>query len=286
MLYLVSQIVICLLIAALLGFAIGWWLRSLLCGARLKPVSRTRDECTARLATVQQERDSLRDQVQRLEYETQDLRAQILLLAQQPGAAKRPQTAAKPDRQPTTRAPETSPSAPQPQAPAPAEPAEPLASAEQSPVSATASAAEGHDKPPTQIEDYDVEEIAGVGKGYGKRLRAMHITTSQALLAQGATAEGRRKIAEAVGVDETTVRRWVSMADLMRVPGVMGPFAELLEATGVASIQDLASQSAHPLTARMRDLNAREHRAKIEPNVDMVRDWIAIAREIPRVIST
>jgi predicted flap endonuclease-1-like 5' DNA nuclease len=89
-----------------------------------------------------------------------------------------------------------------------------------------------------------LEEIEGVGAAYGQKLSAVGITTTDELLAKGATASGRKALAEQSGIGEGLILRWVNHADLYRVSGIGKQFAELLEAAGVDSVPELAQRVA------------------------------------------
>ncbi len=132
---------------------------------------------------------------------------------------------------------------------------------------------------------YEVEEIEGIGPGYGRRLRAIGISTTLDLLERGRDAEQRAAIAASLSrpdVDATVVGRWTSMADLMRVEGVMGQFAELIHFSGIQTVDELADQAAEALLARLSETNARENRVAALPNLQKVSQWISSARQIRR----
>ena len=48
-------------------------------------------------------------------------------------------------------------------------------------------------------------------------------------------------MAEATEIDEKLILKWVNHADLFRIKGVAGQFAELLEASGVDTVKELIS---------------------------------------------
>ena len=118
------------------------------------------------------------------------------------------------------------------------------------------------------------------GPGYGKLLRAMDITTTRDLLDKANTSALRQEIASAMKLQEFVIGKWVSMADLIRVKGVRGQFAELLEASAIISVQQLAQQDATVLTAKMEEVNAKEHRTRVNPSREIVSDWIEQAKSL------
>ena len=99
-----------------------------------------------------------------------------------------------------------------------------------------------------------VESIEGIGAGFGKRLKADGIGTTEALLELCATDDGVARVCKCVDLDETTARNWGTMADLMRIRGLGGQWAELMWRAGVTSVQDLAKREIGPLRERMREV--------------------------------
>ncbi len=128
---------------------------------------------------------------------------------------------------------------------------------------------------------YDITEIEGIGKGYGQKLNNIGINTTQDLLIKGQSSAGSAEIAGAVGnIEDSVVQKWLSMADLVNVPGVRGQFAELLEASGIDSAATLARQDASKLAAHMADVNSRENRTRTNPTLEMTTVWIENANKL------
>ena len=59
--------------------------------------------------------------------------------------------------------------------------------------------------------------------------------------------EDRKKLAESTGIDEHMILKWANHADLMRIKGIRGQFAELLEKVGVDTVKELANRNADNL---------------------------------------
>jgi predicted flap endonuclease-1-like 5' DNA nuclease len=129
-----------------------------------------------------------------------------------------------------------------------------------------------------------VEKIEGIGTGFGQRLREDGIDTTEKLLEACTTSEGVSRICECVDLDEDTVRNWGAMADLMRINGLGGQWAELMWRAGVMSVQDLASEEVAPLRARFREVNEREHRVAELPGENRVTKFIEQAKELEAVL--
>jgi len=130
----------------------------------------------------------------------------------------------------------------------------------------------------------DVETIEGIGKGYGKRLKEGGIHSVEDLLQVAATDAGVGRICTLTDEEPGVVHNWAIMADLMRIKGLGGQWAELLWRAGVTSVQDLAGRDASALMERMTRVNEEEHRVHELPGEGRVREFIAAAGALPRAI--
>ena len=134
------------------------------------------------------------------------------------------------------------------------------------------------------IPGYPIEDIEGIGEGFGHRLRAEGIDTTDKLLVALNEADGRRRVCAACEIDEKTARSWATMADLMRVPGIRGQWSELLWRCDVADVPSLGNQQAAALVEKMKAVNADEHRVHELPGERRVAHWIAEAARMPVVL--
>lgn len=128
---------------------------------------------------------------------------------------------------------------------------------------------------------YEIEEIEGIGKGFGARLRNIGINQTLDLLSKGHSIVGCNEIADKTQVETFVVKKWVTQADLLRLPGIRGKFAELLQASHIESVEALAKENATSLTQKMREINDRGHRSPLVPSAEMVSDWISSAQKTP-----
>lgn len=131
---------------------------------------------------------------------------------------------------------------------------------------------------------YDVQEIEGIGRVIGERLRGIGIGTTHALLQQCRESERRAEAARAAHVEESVMAQWVCAADLLRVAGINGQYAELLETSGIGSVQDLASADSEALHERLTRINAEQRRAPQLPRASEVAAWIDAATHLPRML--
>ncbi len=126
--------------------------------------------------------------------------------------------------------------------------------------------------------------IEGVGAAYETKLKEVGIGSIEALLKTGASKKGRKEIAEKTGIQEKTILTWVNHADLMRIKGVGGQYAELLEAAGVDTVPELAHRNAENLCEKMNEINAKKNLVRVPPTVKRVENWVAEAKGLGRMV--
>ena len=133
---------------------------------------------------------------------------------------------------------------------------------------------------PKDLRDYAIEDVRSIGKRCGQRLREINIETTLQLLKQAKTSAAVAEIGRHVNEKESLVRAWISTADLMRVPGIRGQFAEQLVLSGVLSVKQLAAQDAQELMAKNLEATAKNNHYYAKPSIDMVTVWIDAAKEL------
>ncbi len=132
---------------------------------------------------------------------------------------------------------------------------------------------------------YKIEEIEGIGPAYGKKLAAVGISTTGALLKSCCTAKGRKKVAEDSGVSESLLLKWANLSDLMRVSGIGKQFSELLEAAGVDTVKELRNRRPDNLALKMKEVNAKKRLTRATPSVSQISAWIRQAKILKPAIS-
>ena len=121
---------------------------------------------------------------------------------------------------------------------------------------------------------YKIEEIQGIGPSFAKKLAESKIMSTDNLLDRCGSNKGRKSVASETGINDAQLLKWANMADLMRVSGIGGQFAELLEASGVDTIKELATRNAENLAAKMREVNEQKNLANASPAASVVQRWI------------
>jgi predicted flap endonuclease-1-like 5' DNA nuclease len=128
-------------------------------------------------------------------------------------------------------------------------------------------------------------DIEGVGERYAQKLQEAGIQTTQALLDQGSSPQGRKQIAEKTGISEALILRWVNHVDLFRIQGVGEEYADLLEAAGIDTVPELAQRNPENLYQKLVATNQEKKRVRRLPDQARVSDWVEQAKQLPRVIT-
>lgn len=132
---------------------------------------------------------------------------------------------------------------------------------------------------------YNIEQIEGVGEAYAAKLEAAGVRTTDDLLTKCATKTGRKNLAEETGISEKLILKWTNHADLFRIKGVAGQFAELLEAAGVDTVKELRHRVAANLQPKLVEINDARNLCNRVPSVSEVERMIEQAKELPPVVT-
>ncbi|MBT8485986.1 MAG: DUF4332 domain-containing protein, partial [Phycisphaerae bacterium] len=100
------------------------------------------------------------------------------------------------------------------------------------------------------------------------------------LLSLCSDAKGRKATAEKAGVSESQLLKWANMADLMRVSGIGGEYAELLKASGVDTIKELRTRNAENLAEKAKQINEAKSLTRVVPSASVISGWISKAKEM------
>jgi predicted flap endonuclease-1-like 5' DNA nuclease len=130
-----------------------------------------------------------------------------------------------------------------------------------------------------------ITDIEGIGPVFQEKLAAADIKTVESLLEKGASKSGRKAIADASGIDEGKILDWVNMADLFRINGIAGEFAELLKAAGVDTVKELRTRNAENLHDALVKTNEEKSLTRVVPSLSKVEDFIEQAKELTPVVT-
>ena len=128
-------------------------------------------------------------------------------------------------------------------------------------------------------------KIEGIGEKYADKFKTIMVTTVEELLEKGATPKGRDEMSETTGISGHLILKWVNHADLFRIKGIGEEYADLLEASGVDTVPELAQRSPENLHARLIQENDKRKLVRQVPGLSQVKSWVEQAQNLPRVIS-
>lgn len=129
----------------------------------------------------------------------------------------------------------------------------------------------------------DIEDIEGIGPKFAQALAKAGVKSISDLRTAGKSAAGRQTIADKSGMKIENVTNWVKAADLLRINAMTPDWAELLVASGVDSVKELAQRDAGNLRATMEKTNTSGAKS-ISPNLpgaDQLAAFIAQAKGLP-----
>ena len=128
-------------------------------------------------------------------------------------------------------------------------------------------------------------DIEGIGPKYTAKLEAIGISTTEQLLEAGSTPKGRKDLVDKTDISSKLILNWVNRADLNRLKGVGEEYADLFEASGVDTVPELAQRNGSNLHAKMVEVNDAKSLVRRTPSESQVNDWVAQAKDLPRVIT-
>ena len=126
--------------------------------------------------------------------------------------------------------------------------------------------------------------IEGIGDMYAEKFAAIGIKTCEDFLLQGASKKGREELARKTGISDKLILKWINHADLIRINGIGGDYAELLEAAGVDSVPELATRKPENLFAKMVELNTGKKLVRKIPSQTSVISWVDQAKTMAKVV--
>ena len=129
-----------------------------------------------------------------------------------------------------------------------------------------------------------LDEVEGIGPSYAAKLSEHGLTTTEHLLEHGGSAAGRDALAEKSGISGKLILEWVNHADLCRIDGVGGEYADLLEAAGVDTVVELAARNPESLAETLQRVNEEKKLVRRAPTASEVTRWVEQAKGLPRAV--
>lgn len=129
-----------------------------------------------------------------------------------------------------------------------------------------------------------IDEIRSLDHKQATRLRKAGVRTTDALLRRAATRASRSQLSAETEIATADLLKWVNVADLMRIKGIGGEYAELLALCGVNTVRELRRRNGVTLTAKIMAVNGRKDLVRRLPTESMVETWIERAGDLEQVV--
>ena len=127
-------------------------------------------------------------------------------------------------------------------------------------------------------------EVRGITVDVSAKLKGKGLKDIDLYLEAVKTPKQRKELAKELGIDEKAVLELANRADLARVKGIGEVFADLLENAGIDTIKELSKRVPENLHAKLLAINADKKFAGRQPTLDMVKDWVAQAKDLPKLL--
>ena len=134
-------------------------------------------------------------------------------------------------------------------------------------------------------ENYRIEVIRSIGSDNKRLLHDMGVTTTFNLLDKCKDPEGIKLISKTLGRESWVISSWASIADLLRIKGVDGGMAEVLELSGVYSVQSLAEANPEKLLQSIKAVNERVEKIGSVPDIAEIAGWIRYAASLEEMVA-
>ncbi|MEI7934614.1 MAG: DUF4332 domain-containing protein [Chlorobiaceae bacterium] len=126
--------------------------------------------------------------------------------------------------------------------------------------------------------------LEGIDEGLAVKLVEAGVQSHEQFLERGRDKSGRKGLSVATGISEAVILKLVNRLDLSRVKGITFSTVELLEAAGVGTLFDLIQRNPSNLYAKMQAINQQKKLVQLSPSVDQIKEWIALAKKLPRKV--
>ena len=124
-------------------------------------------------------------------------------------------------------------------------------------------------------------DVEGIGPVYAEKLKSAGAETTKDLLKLAKTPADRKKLAEATGIGEHLILKWSNHADLMRIKGIGGEFAELLEKVGVDTVKELGKRNPDNLYEAVEKFDLTTSPiVRRKPSKNSIHAWIRQAKRL------
>ena len=123
-----------------------------------------------------------------------------------------------------------------------------------------------------------IGKLKGMTPDLQAKLKARGVKTADDLFNAALTPAGRDELAAYAGVPVNLILELANRADLARIKGIAGVYADLLEQAGVDTCKELKGRVPENLHAKLLEINAEKNLAPRPPALTIVKNWVSLAR--------
>jgi len=120
-----------------------------------------------------------------------------------------------------------------------------------------------------------INSLKGMTSQLAAKLKDMDITDTGRFLKIAATPSGRKELAQHAGVETGAILELANRADLARIKGIGGVYADMLEMAGVDTVKELAQRKPDNLHAKLVEINTAEKLSANTPSAAMCEQWVS-----------
>jgi len=134
------------------------------------------------------------------------------------------------------------------------------------------------------VSNHMIQDVEGIGPVRREKFLAAGIKDTDGLLKSTKTPKQRKNLAETTGISEKWILKFANMADLYRVNGISSKYSQLLEASGVDTVVELATRVPKNLHTKVSAVNKEKKSTRQPPSLAEITSWIEEAKTLPRVL--
>jgi predicted flap endonuclease-1-like 5' DNA nuclease len=125
-----------------------------------------------------------------------------------------------------------------------------------------------------------IKSLKGITDALAGKLKDHGIDNTDQLVAAALDYSAREKLAGTLGIATAQLTELVNRADLARISGIAGVYADLLENAGVDSVKELSHRVPANLHAKLEEVNGKLKLTARPPTLSAVEGWVAEAKKL------
>lgn len=127
-----------------------------------------------------------------------------------------------------------------------------------------------------------ISSIKGVSSALATKLKSQGIDNAAELLAATRDAGERSKLANTLGIEDAALTELINRADLSRIKGIAGVYADLLELAGVDSVKEMSHRVPANLHDKLEEVNDEHKVTGHVPTLEQCEAWVSEAKTLAK----